>query len=53
MKVVADTHTAAGTICAATASALMTEVRHRVARGRFFGHIAYTSLLALKRAGHG
>lgn len=35
-----------GTLAAATADALRAEARHRVTTGRFFGHIAYASLLA-------
>lgn len=45
----ADTLAVAGTISAATATAFKAEVRDRVTRGRFFGHIAYASLLATKR----
>jgi ubiquinone/menaquinone biosynthesis C-methylase UbiE len=44
----ADMLTVAGTIDATTAEALTSEARRRVAEGRFFGHIAYASLIARK-----
>lgn len=44
----ADILHAAGTIGAETAMALKAEARRRVEAGTFFGHIAYTSLIARK-----
>jgi SAM-dependent methyltransferase len=46
----ADTLAAQGIISAATASALKAEARHRARSGRFFGHIAYASMLARRPA---
>jgi ubiquinone/menaquinone biosynthesis C-methylase UbiE len=45
----ADTLASRGTIAARTADALKAEARQRVDAGRFFGHIAYASLLAKRR----
>jgi ubiquinone/menaquinone biosynthesis C-methylase UbiE len=42
----ADRLALAGTITASTAAALKDEARARAATGRYFGHIAYVSLLA-------
>jgi ubiquinone/menaquinone biosynthesis C-methylase UbiE len=42
----ADALAAAGRIGVETAAALKAEVHRRVAAGQFFGHIAYTSLIA-------
>jgi SAM-dependent methyltransferase len=42
----ADTLAAQGVISAATAHSLKAEARHRADTGRFFGHIAYASVLA-------
>jgi ubiquinone/menaquinone biosynthesis C-methylase UbiE len=47
----ADALADAGTITAVTAGALRAEARDRAATGRFFGHIAYASLLARKPLG--
>lgn len=44
-----DALTAAGTIAPTTAQALALEANQRVRAGRFFGHIAYASLLARTR----
>jgi hypothetical protein len=46
----ADALVAAGHVNADTAAALKAEARNRVAAGRFFGHIAYASLVATRRA---
>jgi ubiquinone/menaquinone biosynthesis C-methylase UbiE len=46
----ADILCASGTIGEETATALKLEARRRVDAGTFFGHIAYTSLIARKRA---
>jgi ubiquinone/menaquinone biosynthesis C-methylase UbiE len=45
----ADALVAAGHVNTATAAALKTEARDRVAAGRFFGHIAYASVVATRR----
>jgi ubiquinone/menaquinone biosynthesis C-methylase UbiE len=45
----ADALVAAGRIGTDTASALKAEARRRVARGEYFGHIAYMSVVARKR----
>ena len=44
----ADDLASAGVFSAATAEAVRAEIRDRVDRGRFFGHIAYASLLATR-----
>ena len=44
----ADILAAAGMIGAGTAESLKSEARRRVSEGRFFGHIAYGSLIARK-----
>jgi ubiquinone/menaquinone biosynthesis C-methylase UbiE len=41
-----------GTITPALAAALIAEARHRAESGRFFGHIAYASLTALRPTRH-
>jgi ubiquinone/menaquinone biosynthesis C-methylase UbiE len=46
----ADALVAAGHVNADTATALKAEARNRVAANRFFGHIAYASLVATQRA---
>ncbi|WP_292164051.1 methyltransferase domain-containing protein [Mesorhizobium sp.] len=46
----ADILCASGSIGEETAAALKAEARHRVNAGTFFGHIAYTSLIARKPA---
>jgi hypothetical protein len=46
----ADTLTAAGRIGPELADALKSEARRRVDTGDFFGHVAYGSLTATKRA---
>jgi hypothetical protein len=47
----ADALVDAGIITAVTADALRAEARDRAATGRFFGHIAYASLLTRKAPG--
>jgi arsenite methyltransferase len=42
----ADALVAAGRIGEETATALKAEARRRIAEGRFFGHVAYASLVA-------
>ena len=42
----ADALVSAGRLGAAAAEALKQEARRRAEEGRFFGHIAYTSLIA-------
>ncbi len=44
----ADALAGAGTIDPATATALKAEARRRIGEGRFFGHIAYLSVVARK-----
>jgi hypothetical protein len=46
----ADTAAAAGYVSEETAESCTKEARHRVRAGTFFGHIAYASLIARKRA---
>jgi hypothetical protein len=46
----ADALAASGRIGADMAAALKAEARRRVASGEYFGHIAYISLVARKRA---
>jgi hypothetical protein len=44
----ATTLAARTVIAPATAEALKAEARHRAATGRFFGHLAYASALAIR-----
>ena len=46
----ADALVAAGHVHADTATALKAEARYRISSNRFFGHIAYASLVATRRA---